>query len=63
MHRMQHAGAFVVQFRAATDFDAGCVEGRVEHVATGRTARFDSVQELLAIIALALKESCGTQGK
>jgi hypothetical protein len=57
---MQHAGAFVVQFRAGTDFDAGRVEGRVEHVATGRTARFESLQELLSIIAVALKAPCGT---
>ncbi len=60
MNRMQHAGAFVVQFRAGTDFDAGRVEGRVEHVATGRTARFESLQELLSIIAVALKAPCGT---
>ena len=62
MHGLQHAGAFVVQFRAGTDFDAGRVEGRVEHVATGRTARFESLQDLLAIIALALKDTGGTQG-
>jgi len=60
MNRMQHAGAFVVQFRAGTDFDAGRVEGRVEHVATGRMARFESLQELLSIIAVALKDPCGT---
>ena len=62
MHGLQHEGAFVVQFCADTDFDASRVEGRVEHVATGRTARFGSVRELLAMIALALKDIGSTRG-
>jgi hypothetical protein len=62
MNGLQHEGAFVVQFRAGTDFDAGRVEGRIEHVATGRTGRFESAQELLVIIALVLKDTRGTQG-
>jgi hypothetical protein len=40
-------GAFVVQFLAGSDLGAGSVGGRVEHVASGRTARFASVDELL----------------
>jgi len=51
MSRFDCAGAFVVQFRTATDFAADRVEGRVEHVASGRTARFESASELLAVFA------------
>jgi hypothetical protein len=40
-------GAFVVQFLAGSDLGAGSVGGRVEHVASGRTARFACVDELL----------------
>jgi hypothetical protein len=42
--------AFVVQFRAATDIEAGRVNGRVEHVVSGRTANFETGEELLAVL-------------
>ena len=45
--RLNANSAFVVQFLAGSDLDAGAVGGRVEHVASGRTARFASVEELL----------------
>ena len=51
MNDYQHAGAFVVQFRTATDFERGRVEGRVEHVASGQTAHFESASELLETFA------------
>ena len=51
MSRLDCAGNFVVQFRTATDFATGHVEGRVEHVASGRTAHFESASEFLAILA------------
>ena len=51
MSRLDCACAFVVQFRTATDFAAGRVEGRVEHVASGRTAHFESANELLTVLA------------
>jgi len=57
MNGLQHAGAFVIQFRAGTDFDGGRVAGRIEHVASGRTAVFDSVDELLGIIRRMLREA------
>jgi len=42
---LQHANAFVIQFRAAA---AGAKDfsGRIEHVPSARTASFRSVQEL-----------------
>ena len=51
MSDFHSAGAFVVQLRTATDFDRGRVEGRVEHVASGRTANFASATELLESLA------------
>ena len=51
MNDFSSAGAFVVQFRTATDFDANHVEGRVEHIASGRTAHFESTSELLEVLA------------
>ncbi|HKE83504.1 MAG TPA: hypothetical protein VKB50_07120 [Vicinamibacterales bacterium] len=51
MNDFQHAGAFVVQFRPSTDFECGQVEGRVEHIASGRTASFTSTGELLDMLA------------
>lgn len=50
------SGAFVVQFRSATDFELDRVEGRVEHVASGVTAHFSSVAELLALLAKLWKD-------
>lgn len=55
MNGLQHASAFVIQFRAGTDFEAGRVEGRVEHIASGRTARFESSGELVAFLAQVIK--------
>jgi len=46
MSHCHSAGAFVVQLRTATDFSRGRVEGRVEHIASGRTANFESADEL-----------------
>lgn len=57
MSGLHRAGAFVVQFRAGSDFESGRIEGRVEHVASGRIARFDSVAALLAILARLVKEA------
>jgi hypothetical protein len=59
MNGLQHAGAFVLQFRAESDFESGRIEGRVEHIASGQTARFDSAAALLAILACLVKEAQG----
>ena len=57
MNGLQHGGAFVVQFRASTDFDAGRVVGRVEHIASGRTGMFDSAEALVDLLARMLKDA------
>jgi hypothetical protein len=46
--------AFVVQFRLETNMARGQVRGRVEHVVSGQTAHFASVEELLAFIGRVL---------
>jgi len=40
--------AFVVQFGPDADIGAGRLEGRVDHLASTRSARFRSLSELLA---------------
>ena len=45
-----YTGAFVLQLGPGTDLGAGRLEGRLEHVASTRSARFGSVDELLAAL-------------
>ena len=42
--------AFVVQFSRETRARTGTFAGRVEHMSSGRRARFDSTEELLATL-------------
>jgi hypothetical protein len=51
MHELQHGGAFVIQFRAGTDFGEGRVVGRIEHIASGRCGQFESAAALLELLA------------
>jgi hypothetical protein len=46
--------AFVVHFRVNSDVAHGQVAGRVEHVVSGQSAHFDSLEELLAFMARVL---------
>ena len=48
--------AFVIQFRPETDIEAGRFEGRVEHVASSRAARFHSLDELIRFMATVMAE-------
>ena len=45
---LPYAKAFVVQFTAETDARLEHVTGRLEHLQTGRRARFTSMEDLLA---------------
>jgi len=47
---LPYAKAFVVQFTAETDARLEHAGGRVEHLQTGRRARFASIVDLLACI-------------
>jgi hypothetical protein len=44
-------GDFVIQLRPSADVAGGHFEGRVEHIDSGRSAHFHSVEELLAFLA------------
>jgi hypothetical protein len=48
--------AFVVQFHAYTEFGAGQVSGRVEHVVSGQATAFSSLEALLAFMGRVLRE-------
>lgn len=64
--RLPPEAAFVVQLRADAGAEHGRFAGRVEHVVTGRAARFASLRELRAFIVRALggsAESLRTDGE
>jgi hypothetical protein len=48
--------AFVVQFSAETQVEAGRLVGRVEHVVSGQAAHFHSLEVLLDFLARLLKQ-------
>ena len=49
MNRLQTANAFVVQFRDKKDDPTGTLCGRLEHITSGTTVIFQSVNDLPAI--------------
>ena len=53
----RYTGAFVLQLDPGTDVRAGRLEGRVEHVASTRSARFRSLDELLAALQQMLADA------
>ena len=61
MEEWQYKAAFVVHFRPETDIEEGRFEGRVEHVASSKAARFHSLEELLRFIARVLAEVRSTE--
>jgi len=46
--------AFVVQFREQADIEKGQWVGRVEHVTSGQSSHFQSLDELLAFVTRVL---------
>ena len=48
--------AFVVHFRTSSNVARGPIEGRVEHVVSGQSTHFDSLEELLAFMARVLSQ-------
>jgi hypothetical protein len=53
----QSKAAFVIHVRESAGIEAGRLEGKVEHIASYRSARFHSVGELLSFIARVLAET------
>ncbi len=54
--RLSVERAFVVQFRLDADPAQDRCLGRVEHVASGRAAWFDTLDELMAFIARVISQ-------
>ena len=54
------AQAFVVQFGRETAVDTGRMAGRVEHVVSGKVARFQSLEELVAFLTEVLRVVAST---
>jgi hypothetical protein len=48
--------AFVVQFYADTEVEAGRITGRIEHVVSRRAMTFQSLETLLGFVAQVLQE-------
>jgi hypothetical protein len=46
--------AFVVQFRTGVGVEQTRFSGRVEHMTTGQTTRFESVEELVTFVSRVL---------
>jgi len=61
MKGWQHTNAFVIQFRGSASARADQLPGRVEHVASGRTATFQSIEELPRLLEKMLKEAFSDQ--
>ena len=51
--------AFVVHFRTSSNVARGPIEGRVEHVVSGQSTHFDSLEELLTFMARVLAQQKG----
>jgi hypothetical protein len=46
----QYRGSFVIKFSADTNPEEGRFTGRVEHVASGKTTRFESADALVKFL-------------
>jgi hypothetical protein len=57
----QYRAAFVIQFQPETDLEAGRLEGRVEHIASYKSTRFHSLEELLDFVTGVLAEVKNTE--
>ena len=58
MKQLRHANAFLVQFRAA-EVGAARVNGRIEHVASGLTVNFNSMEEVSELLLVMLTATDG----
>ena len=54
MSILKNKDAFVVRFSPDVDFERGGIKGRVEHVASYESRRFQSLDELLAFFSRVL---------
>ncbi len=57
MNRLPHKTAFVVRFDETSDIESGIVEGKVEHIASFKSERFQNLEELLTFVGLVLRDA------
>jgi len=57
MKGLQHTSAFVVQFRAGAGAREEQLPGRAEHVASGRTVTFESIEDLPELLRQMLRSA------
>lgn len=62
MRGLQHTNAFVIQFRGASELSADGLPGRIEHVASGHTETFQSVEELPQLLLKMLRSVASDEG-
>ena len=61
MKGLQQANAFVIQFRDPANSETSQYSGRVEHVSSGRTANFHSLEELPELLLQILKTATSSE--
>jgi hypothetical protein len=61
MKGLQQANAFVIQFRDSANSETSQYSGRVEHVSSGRTANFRSLEELPELLLQMLKVAASSE--
>ena len=54
MRELKNKDAFVIRFSSDVDFERGGIKGRIEHVASYESKRFQSLEELLAFVSRVL---------
>jgi hypothetical protein len=54
---------YVIQLRPDSDVRAGRFEGRIEHIDSGRSAHFRTIEDLLAFVArsIDLEAACSEE--
>lgn len=55
MSEFRHANAFLIQFRGSPEASGSELLGRVEHVASGNTAIFQSIEQLPQVLITMLR--------
>lgn len=57
MNKLPHKRAFVVRFDMTSDIERGIILGKVEHVASYKSERFQCLDELLLFVGTMLREA------
>jgi hypothetical protein len=57
MNGLHPGSAFIIQFRTDSDPRAVRLAGRIEHVASGKTATFDSLHDVPELLLQMLQDS------